>query len=83
MTYGCYNRAPYAAATGARYLRVNIYGDGAFVGDAYVFNRLSKTCQYTLSALGAADAGCLGCTWRRGQLPLSLWPEGEKDPNFP
>jgi hypothetical protein len=74
MTYGCYNRTPHAAryyCTG----QTEPYGTLKSLA-----NRGTRDCQYTKTALGAADAGCVGCSWRRGQLELKLWED--KDPNF-
>lgn len=52
--YGCYNRPPYRdsyTATG---------------GHKPIPHVLSRTCQYRHTALGQADAKCLGCCWREG-----------------
>lgn len=79
-TYGCYNRAAYPAYTQVPYAQPNMYGDGVFINYQRLELRNRPACQYTLTALGAADPKCLGCLWRKGQMSLKLWPV--KDPNF-
>jgi hypothetical protein len=61
--YGCHNRAPYASTLPTQ--------SGWFM-DGYTRTprmvpmpfRMSPTCNYTHTDLGAADKRCTGCTWR-------------------
>lgn len=64
MTNGCHNRPPFC--------RVTPVQDGWFLdGDTRVPrmapspHRMTADCQYTLSDLGATDAGCTGCKWQQ------------------
>lgn len=51
--YDCHNRKPfvpaYKATNGARWIQT--FG--------------KPDCQFTLSALGRHDKGCVGCVWRK------------------
>lgn len=78
MSYGCYNRPPHAEAEFSHSFYA--WGSQVFSRLHRVSNRNSRDCQYTHTTLGAADPGCVGCSWRRGQLELKLWED--KDPNF-
>lgn len=49
---GCHNRKPFAPV-------VQIDAE-----HSYPF-RMSTNCEYTKTALGRKDDGCLGCTWRQ------------------
>jgi hypothetical protein len=63
MSHGCFDRAPYAPVIPAQ--------DGWYM-DGYTRTprmvpmpfRMSPTCNYTHTDLGAADKRCTGCTWR-------------------
>ena len=60
---GCHNRAPLKTLV--------VVQDGWYM-DGYtrtprmasIPNPMTKTCQYTRTALGAADKGCAGCKWQ-------------------
>lgn len=58
--YGCHNRAPLLdrrevqdgwTPDGRRHMRT-------------ISDPMTKECQYTFTALGRVDPGCLGCKWR-------------------
>ena len=62
---GCFDRKPFAATqTIGKEL---VLQDGALVSRPVQipnFSVADSSCHYTLSDLGRADAGCLGCKWR-------------------
>ena len=60
MSYGCFNRKPFVE-------HYTVFGASStqpgLVSATFPF-RLARDCQYTKSALGQADAGCVGCKHR-------------------
>lgn len=58
---GCHNRAPYKP-------QVELHDHHGGLVAAFPF-RMAPDCQYTLTALGQADAGRHGCQWRREGTP--------------
>ena len=62
MTYGCYNRRPHLAATAVT--RMVHWGSKVWAERELIPNRGERHCQYTKTALGQADPGCRGCSWR-------------------
>ena len=64
MSYGCYNRPAYREVLP---VQDGYYLDGVTRTPRLTAVRhvLSKTCQYTHSALGQADSGCQGCQHRK------------------
>lgn len=57
MSYGCFNRAPYAPI-------VVIRAATAAAPEVSYPHVMAKDCQFTLSELGKADARCAGCVWK-------------------
>lgn len=65
MTNGCHNRGWFRTILP---VQDGWYMDGAtrvprMVGSPF---RMARDCQYTKTALGQADPGCVGCRWRSG-----------------
>lgn len=64
MTNGCHNRAPYRP-----HIKVadGHWDDGVqrIPKLTQIPFRMTRECQYTLSDLGAKDAGCTGCKWKQ------------------
>lgn len=60
---GCYNRRPYVDMLP---MQDGWYMDGVTRTPRMepVKIRVKPDCQYTGSALGQADKGCTGCSWR-------------------
>jgi hypothetical protein len=66
MSHGCFNRAPFASSVPVQ--------DGWYM-DGYTRTprmvpmpfRMSPTCNYTHTDLGAADKRCTGCTHKSTQ----------------
>ena len=54
MSYGCYNRQPYAPVFMAK--------DGK--REVFVDFKMTHDCQYTKSDLGKKDPQCVGCKWK-------------------
>ena len=66
-SYGCFNRKPFPALIPLPAVQP-ISIDGYIVGTKavqMVRNVFAKDCQYTLTDLGHADEGCIGCKWRK------------------
>lgn len=64
MKYGCHSRPPLKTRA--------IVADGFFMDGTTrtpkmisISDPMTKTCQYTHTALGAADAKCAGCTHKQ------------------
>lgn len=55
---GCHNRPPHLDN------QVLIVPSFPSYHRMLIPNRFKKDCQYTLTDLGQADPGCLGCSWR-------------------
>ena len=68
MTYGCYNRKPHLRATA--HTRLIHWGTKVWAERELIPNRGERLCQYTKTALGQADAGCVGCYWRDDEKGL-------------
>ncbi len=62
MSYGCYNRQPFAPHQRVQdgYIETS---SGRIDRIVDMPHAMTKDCQYTHSDLGQADAGCKGCTW--------------------
>lgn len=50
MSYGCHNRRPFVGTVKTSH------------GQKHPFT-MSPLCEYSLTDLGKADAGCAGCKW--------------------
>lgn len=67
MTYGCYNRQPYAE----RYFVQDgwwLDGQSRVARITQVPHRMAMDCRYTHTDLGRKDPGCDGCKHRRDGL---------------
>ena len=60
---GCHNRKPYRESVP---VQDGWYADGYTRTPRLIASpvRSTKPCQYTKTALGQADKGCIGCQWR-------------------
>lgn len=68
MPYRCFNRPPFRETFHAQ--DGWFHREGADTRLPKIVNipfRMSKQCEYSLSDLGKADAGCAGCEWKQGE----------------
>lgn len=70
MTYGCHSRKPFKEVVETVSVEPLPMGGAldlqfsAGVVHRTWPNRFAQDCQYTKTALGKADPGCVGCKWR-------------------
>ena len=71
---GCFNRAPFDSTITQQDGWCKTQPGGATKWPVLVEtpHQMAKDCQYTHSALGQADKGCIGCGWRFSKQGVKL-----------
>lgn len=66
-SYGCFNREPLAdmLPMPSQYTMDTGTHKVICAETVHIPNVFAKDCRYTLTELGKADKGCIGCRWRK------------------